>query len=213
MSPRSAVDPFIRSHSAASGADWSRRSAGCRAARGRPEAGRTSCLDHDAAVAVPRAGPIAGVGVDVRWSEQAGRALGLRHEQGGLGVGAATRRSAGHRQLDVVEPWLGIQEVEDLRRRKAPVEPHEKPRTRGKACRHDRRQFSRCTTRPHSRGWPSTLPGRSTAALQILFALHWSKVRNASNVQVAPAIVVPVEEGELLRRRAFASSSRHPGRS
>ena len=84
-------------------------------------------LDHDPALVVPRAGSVAGVGIDVR-GLATDLALRAGHLHGGLRM-PLQHRVLRHRH-DVVEPGLRIQKIEDLRGRKAPVEPNEKPRPR-----------------------------------------------------------------------------------
>ena len=92
----------------------------------------------------------------------------------------------GHRH-HVVEPWLGIQEVEDLRRRKAPVEPHEKPRL-GKGL---PQQGQQPAQHAHTPAGGRHIAGPQHRRAQIVEGQKQQR-------QVAPAIVVPVEEGELL---------------
>ena len=145
-------------------------------------------LDHTA-VTVPRAGPMAGVGVDMR-GLAAGRALDLRHEQGGLSV-ALQPGVLGHRH-HVVEPRLGIQEVEDLRHRKTPVEPDEKPRL-GKGL---PQQGQQPTQHAHGPAGGRHISGPQHRRAQILFAFLVEGLKRQQQ-QVAPAIVVPVEEGAL----------------
>ena len=73
----------------------------------------------------PRAGGILDVGVDML-GLAARFALAARDRHGRFGV-PHQHRVFRHR-LDVVEPRLGIQDVKDLRGRKAPVEPHHQAR-------------------------------------------------------------------------------------
>ena len=136
-------------------------------------------LYHHAAVAVPRAGSIAGVGVDVR-GLAARRALGLRHEQGGLGV-ALQHGVLGHRHY-VVEPRLGIQVVEDLRRRKAPVESDEKPRL-GKGL---PQQGQQPTQHAHGPAGGRYISGPQHHRAQILFAFLVEGQKRQQR-QLAPA--------------------------
>ena len=90
-----------------------------RLAAGEPDDFR---FDDDAARVVPRGGRVRHVGVDLL-GLAARLALGTRARHGRFG-GPLQHGVLGHGH-DVVEPRLGIQEVEDLRRGEAPVEPHE----------------------------------------------------------------------------------------
>ena len=85
---------------------------------------------------VPCAGGVAGVGIDVR-GLATDLALRAGHLHGGLRM-PLQHRVLRHRH-DVVEPGLRIQKIEDLRGRKALVEPNEKPRPR-KRCPQQREQ-------------------------------------------------------------------------
>ena len=82
-------------------------------------------FDDHAARLGPRAGGILDVGVDML-GLAARFALAARDRHGRFGV-PHQHRVFRHRH-DVVEPRLGIQDVKDLRGRKAPVEPHQKAR-------------------------------------------------------------------------------------
>ncbi|MDA1093883.1 MAG: hypothetical protein O3A25_11545 [Acidobacteria bacterium] len=110
-------------------------------------------------------------------------------------AGSANRvkhRVLGHRH-DVVEPWLGIQGVKDLRGGKAAVEPHKEPRL-GKGQPQQRQQAPQ-----HPQG---ALCGRHVARAQhgcgqirLGFVVEGQKRQQG---QITPTVVVPVEERQLL---------------
>ena len=98
----------------------------------------------------------------------------------------------GHRD-DVVEPRRGVQEVEQLRRGKAPVEADEEPRRReGQA--QQREQPAQHAAGPAG-GRRVARPQQGRAEILLGFVVEGEKREQG---QVTPAVIVPVEEGELL---------------
>ena len=140
-------------------------------------------LDHHAARAAPRAGAIAGIEVEVR-GLLVERILGAGRHQGGLGV-AQQDGVLGHRH-DVVEPRLGVEEIEDLRGGKAAVEPNEKA-CLGKRGPQQREQPTQHTERPIGcLRVAGSQPRRAQILLRLAVEGHEGQQR-----QVAPAVVVP----------------------
>ena len=94
---------------------------------------------------------------------------------------------------DVVEPGLRIQEIEDLRGRKAPVEPDEKPRPRKRRP----QQREQPTQQAEGPVGGHCLPGPQHRRAQILLRLA-VEAQKPQHRQITPAAIVPVEERELL---------------
>ena len=140
---------------------------------------------------VPRAGGVAGVGIDVR-GLATDLALRAGHLHGGLRM-PLQHRVLRHRH-HVVEPGLRIQEIEDLR---GPQSPRRAERETAPA---ETPPAAAGAADTAARGSPSAataLPGRSTAAHRYCSASR-SKLRKPEQRQITPAAIVPVEERELL---------------
>ena len=148
-------------------------------------------LDHHPARTIPRARRITGVGVDVRRLPTL-LTLRPRDLHGRLGV-PHQHRVLRHRH-HVVEPRLGIQEVEELRGRETAVEPHEKPHPRKRRP----QQGQQPTQQADGPVRGHRLSGAQHRRAQIL--LHLAVEGQERQLrQVTPRAIVPVEERELLR--------------
>ena len=90
---------------------------------------------------------------------------------------------------DVVEPGLRIQEIEDLRGRKAPVEPDEKPRPRKRRP----QQREQPTQQAEGPVGGHCLPRPQHRRAQILLRLA-VEAQKPQHRQITPAAIVPVEE-------------------
>ena len=154
-------------------------SRGARSPRRRPRG-----FDHHPALMAPRAGGVAGGGIDVR-GLASGLALRACHLHGGLGL-PFQDRVLRHRHY-VVESRFGIQEVEDRRRRKAPVEPDEKPRL-WKRRPQQREQPTQHPDGPHPRG---CVAGPQHRRAQILLSLDRTG-QGCEQRQITPAAIVPI---------------------
>ena len=119
-------------------------------------------------------------------------ALRAGHLHGGLRM-PLQHRVLRHRH-HVVEPGLRIQEIEDLRGRKAPVEPDEKPRPRKRRP----QQREQPTQQPEGPVGGHCLPGPQHRRAQILLRLAAVEARKPEQRQITPSRIVPVEERELL---------------
>ena len=150
-------------------------------------------LDHHPPRVVPRAGLVlVGLGVDV---------LGLfaapsprpRHQHGRRGV-PLQHRVLRHRD-HVIEPRLRLQEVEDRRAGKASVKPNENARPRKRPAQQQRQQPRQQPDRP-LRGDRLAVPQQRRAQILLGFAVEGQEGQQR---QVAPVVVVAVEERVLLR--------------
>ena len=149
-------------------------------------------LDHHAARVVPRAGLVlVGLGVDVLGLFAAPRPR-PRHQHGRLGV-PLQHRVLRHRD-HVIEPRLRLQEGEDRRAGKAPVEPNENARPRKRPAQ-PRQQPRQQPDRPLG-GDRLAVPQQRRAQILLGFAVEGQEAKQR---QVAPVVVVAVEERVLLR--------------
>ena len=150
-------------------------------------------FDHDAALVAPRPGGIARLGIDVRGLPAR---LALRPRLDHRGLGAPRQDRVFRHGDDVVEARV--------RRRGSRGSPGvanpPSRRTRNRALRKRRPAAASSSRRsmPRAPRVAGALPGRRIAAHRYCSASSL-KVTKASSGQIAPAVVVAVEERELLR--------------
>jgi hypothetical protein len=148
-------------------------------------------FDHHAALVGPRPGGIARLGIDML-GLPARLALRPSLDHGGLG------ESRQHRVFrhgdDVVEAGFSVEPVEDLRRRKPAIQPYEKACPRKRDPQHVEQADQRAPRPARRRRVAGTKDRGAQVLLDLVIEGHEGQQR-----EIAPAVVVPVEEGELLR--------------
>ena len=147
-------------------------------------------LDDDAAFLLPTPGRVVGVAVDMfGLSGNSGEYAGILH---GLFRLALQHRVLGHRHY-VFDAGLGIQKGQQARMRKAAIEANADAHGREKVA--DNHQ--QAAQNPHRACRCGHVAGAQHSRTQILFGFV-VEADETHHRQVAPVVVVSVEEGQLL---------------
>jgi len=148
-------------------------------------------FDHDAALVGPRPGRITRLGVDVfGLPARLALAPGLDHGR----LGAPRQHGVFRHRDDVIDAGLSVEPVEHLRCRKPAIQPHEEAGPGKRDPQHVEQANQRAPGPARRRRVARPEDRRTQVLLDVVVEGEERQQR-----QIAPAVVVAVEEGELLR--------------